>query len=99
MMMSYILRTFFGTMGSKHCNIDGKSVCAIQGGAMLKNKSRLVTFYKSILVSLWTFQPTLIHEIKTFILYLIYINLFVLYIYIYIYIYNTNEYIYIYIYI
>ena len=45
-------------MGSKHCNTDGK-VCESQeggGGAMSENKTHLVIFYESILVSLRTFQ-------------------------------------------
>ena len=49
----------FGPMGSKHHNIDGSSVWSIMW-TTLKNKPHLVTFYESILVSLWTFQLTFI---------------------------------------
>ena len=42
---------FFLPMGSKHCNTDGRNVWTARD-TMLKNKPHLVTFYKSILVSL-----------------------------------------------
>ena len=37
-------------MGSKHCNTDGKSEWTVNG-TMLKNKSHLVVFHESVLVS------------------------------------------------
>ena len=49
---------FFGPVGSKPYNSD-RSVGNTRG-TMLKNKLHLVTFHESILVSLWTFQPTLL---------------------------------------
>ena len=42
-------------MGSKHCNIDGRSVWTARD-TMLKNKPHLNTFHEKILVNLWTFQ-------------------------------------------
>ena len=44
---------------SKCCNTDGRSMWTA-GETMLKNKPHLVKFYHCIIVSLWTFQPTLI---------------------------------------
>ena len=41
-----------------------EEVCGPQGELYLKNKPQLVTFLKSILVSLWTFHITLIHLLK-----------------------------------
>ena len=49
-------------MASKHCNTSGRNVeIKVVWGAMLKNKPYLVTFHMNILVSLWTFQLTLIY--------------------------------------
>ena len=36
--------------------------CLGRKGSMLKNKPRLVIFHESILVSLWTFQLTLVNK-------------------------------------
>ena len=46
---------------SKCCNTDGRSVWWTTGETMLKNKPHLVKFDHCIIVSLWTFQPNLIH--------------------------------------
>ena len=46
-------------MGSKHCNANGRIVWTAWW-TMFKNKPHFVTFHKSILVSLWTFQPTVV---------------------------------------
>ena len=54
----------FLPMGSKHCNTNGSIVWTPRGD-ILKNKPQLVIFHESILVSLRTFQLTLIN---TFIL-------------------------------
>ena len=67
MMRSYLqLRTFSRIrmrasirQESKHCINDGRSVWAA-GETMLKNKPHLVKFDHCIIVSLWTFQPTLV---------------------------------------
>ena len=48
---------FFLPMKSKYCNTDGRSVWTVRG-TMLKNKFHSVAPQESILVSLWTFQPT-----------------------------------------
>ena len=50
---------FFLPMGSKHCNTKGKCMW-ITMGTMFKNKPHLVTFFESMLVSLWAFKLTLI---------------------------------------
>ena len=47
----------FWLIGSKHYNTDRKSVWTTKR-TILKNKLYLVTVHGSILVSLWTFQPT-----------------------------------------
>ena len=48
---------------SKHCNTDGRNVWTA-GETMLKNKwPHLVKFDHCNIVSLWTFQPTLIEDI------------------------------------
>ena len=47
-------------MRSKHCNTNGRFVWTARGLTMLKKKFHLVTFHERILVSLWTFQLTLI---------------------------------------
>ena len=47
-------------MISKHWNTDGRSVSIIKE-TMLINQAHLVTFHVSILLNLWTFQPTLIY--------------------------------------
>ena len=52
----------FLTMGSKYYNTDDRSVWNTRG-TTLKNKPHLITFHESILVSLWTFQPTLAKEL------------------------------------
>ena len=44
---------------SKHCNPDGRSVWTT-GEIMMKNKPLMVKFDHCIIVSLWTFQPTLV---------------------------------------
>ena len=44
---------------SKHNNIGRSAWTAM--GTILKNKPFLVTFYGSILISLWTFQPTIVY--------------------------------------
>ena len=49
----------FWPMGSKHCNCDGRILWTARG-MLLKNKPHLFTFNEMILVSLWTFQLTLI---------------------------------------
>ena len=59
-------------MRLKHCNTDGIRALTTRG-VMLKNKPNLITFNQNILVSLLTFQPTLVY----------------IYIYIYMYIYIT----------
>ena len=43
----------------KHCTTERRSVWTAMG-TKVQNKFHLVTFHESILVSLWTFQPTLI---------------------------------------
>ena len=43
---------------SMRCNTDGRTVWTT-GNTMLKNKPHLVRFDRCIIVSLWTFQPTL----------------------------------------
>ena len=52
----------FLPIGSKHSNTDGRNVWTTKG-TMLKNTLHLVAFLQSILVSLWTFQPTLVYSI------------------------------------
>ena len=49
----------FWPMISKHCNTDGRTVRTARG-TMLKNKPHLVIVHESILVSLWTFQLTIL---------------------------------------
>ena len=46
-------------MGYKHYNTNGRNEWTARR-TLLKNKLNLVAFHESILVSLWTFQPTLI---------------------------------------
>ena len=53
----------FLIMGSKTCNSDGRSVWTVRL-TMLKNKPLLVTFHKSILVNLRTFQPTMVFSVE-----------------------------------
>ena len=48
----------FYNMESKRCNTDGRSVWTA-GETIVKNKPHLVKFDHCIIVSLWTFQPTL----------------------------------------
>ena len=55
-MMSYLLLLNFWRKGYKHCTTGRRNVLTARR-TILKNKP-LVTFHKSILVSLWTFQPT-----------------------------------------
>ena len=43
-------------MESKHCNTDGRTAWT----AMLKTEPHLFTFHERILVSLWTFQSTIL---------------------------------------
>ena len=45
-------------MGFKYCNTNGKSIWTARGTNI--EKPHLVTFYESILVSLWTFQLTFV---------------------------------------
>ena len=67
MMRSYLqLRTFSRIrmrasilQESKRCNTDGRSVWTA-GETMLKNNPHLVKLDHCIIVSLWTFQPTLV---------------------------------------
>ena len=74
-MTSYLLLTlfffffFFTFVGSEHSNTDERSV-KTTWVTMLKNRSLLVTFYESILISFRTFVSALVY----------------MYIYIYIYI-------------
>ena len=53
-----LLRTKMIPQEFKHCITNGKSVWTTQ--ETLKNKSHLVKFDQGIIVSLWTFQPTLV---------------------------------------
>ena len=57
-MTSYLLLINFLTNRTKQCNTHGRSVWIIRG-TILKNKPHLMLFHESILVSLRTFQPTL----------------------------------------
>ena len=41
-----------------------EEVCRPEEENMLKNKPYLVSFHETILVSLWTFQPTLVYHIS-----------------------------------
>ena len=58
-----IVDNIFWPMRSKHGNTDGRRVRTAKG-TMFKNKPHLVTFHESILVSLWTFLPTLICDLS-----------------------------------
>ena len=60
MMMSYLLLMTFLNIRIQALQHQRKK-CVDHKGTMLKNKPNLVTFPESILVSLWTFQPTLIY--------------------------------------
>ena len=51
----------FLPMVSKHCNTDGRSMW-IARWTMLKNELQLVIFHKRILISLWTFQMTVVYN-------------------------------------
>ena len=51
----YLIMTFL-------MKIDGRSVWTARG-TILKNKPYSFTFYESILVSRWTFQPTIIYKV------------------------------------
>ena len=65
MMTSYLQLMTFLTIGSKYCNTIGKSEWVTRG-SVLKNRPHLVTFHEGILVSLWTFQATLILQSTCF---------------------------------
>ena len=52
----------FKPIESKHFNTSERSVWTIRG-TILKKKPHLVIFHQSMLVSLWTFQLTLIYSV------------------------------------
>ena len=80
----------FWLMGSMHYNIIQSNVW-IWRRTIFKNKSHLVTFHESVLVNLWTFQPSLIYcmyiQIYTKVYSHTYSIIHIFYIYIYIYMY------------
>ena len=49
---------FFLPVESKHCNSDWRSVWTVME-TILKNKPHLIPFHVNIIVSLWTFLPTI----------------------------------------
>ena len=55
-----MMMTFF-TKGVQASNTDRKSVGTTRK-IILKNEPHFSTFHESILVSLWTFQPTLVDK-------------------------------------
>ena len=52
---------FFSSLGSKHWNTNRRSMSSTRGETILKNIPHLVPSNECILVSLWTFQLTIIY--------------------------------------
>ena len=59
-MTSYLPWMTFWLIVSKHCITDRGNVWTTKE-TMLKNKPHLVSFHRSIFISLWTFPPTFVY--------------------------------------